>query len=147
MQQGANSQDREISRLSFLTRSAKHRQQSQESDRCWAFLIAIIFSLAPAALHTLWINFFESHLVWHFVKEWATRQVPSIRLGDAAPLPADGIKPTFTERPVIRQSEDGNKIIFECRLVGDPQPSIAWLVKNFLFELWLFRSNVNKQSK
>ena len=36
------------------------------------------------------------------------------------------IKPTFTERPVIRQSEEGAKIIFECRLVGEPKPQVTW---------------------
>ncbi|XP_011700586.1 PREDICTED: muscle M-line assembly protein unc-89-like isoform X1 [Wasmannia auropunctata] len=45
---------------------------------------------------------------------------------DEAPVPDDGIKPTFTERPVIRQSDDGNTITFECRLVGDPKPSVKW---------------------
>lgn len=48
------------------------------------------------------------------------------RLGDEAPVPEDGIKPTFTERPIIRQSDDGGKITFECRCVGDPKPSIQW---------------------
>jgi hypothetical protein len=43
-------------------------------------------------------------------------------------VPADGIKPTFTERPVIRQTEDGGKVSFECRLVGDPKPTVTWLV-------------------
>ncbi|XP_023247566.1 disorganized muscle protein 1-like [Copidosoma floridanum] len=45
---------------------------------------------------------------------------------DEAPVPDDGIKPTFTERPVIRQSDDGNTITFECRLAGDPKPSVMW---------------------
>lgn len=46
--------------------------------------------------------------------------------GDEAPVPEDGIKPTFTERPVIRQTEDGTKIIFECRCVGKPPPTVTW---------------------
>lgn len=46
--------------------------------------------------------------------------------GDEAPVPDDGIKPTFTERPVIRQSEDGGRITFECRCAGDPKPSVKW---------------------
>ena len=46
--------------------------------------------------------------------------------GDEAPLPADGMKPNFTEKPVIRQSADGSKIIFECKLIADPVPSIEW---------------------
>jgi hypothetical protein len=51
-----------------------------------------------------------------------------LNIGDEAPVPADGIKPTFTERPVIRQTEDGGKVSFECRLVGDPKPTVTWLV-------------------
>ena len=47
-------------------------------------------------------------------------------LGDEAPVPDDGIKPTFTERPVIRQTDDGGKITFECRCVGDPKPTVQW---------------------
>lgn len=47
-------------------------------------------------------------------------------IGDEAPVPEDFIKPTFTERPVIRQSEDGTKITFECRCVGKPKPTITW---------------------
>lgn len=47
-------------------------------------------------------------------------------LGDEAPVPDDGIKPTFTERPIIRQSDDGGRITFECRCVGDPKPIITW---------------------
>merc|ERR1712061_756733 len=45
---------------------------------------------------------------------------------DEAPLPQGGVKPTFTERPVIRQSDEGSKIIFECRLVGEPVPEVSW---------------------
>merc|ERR1712025_584703 len=46
---------------------------------------------------------------------------------EEAPIPKGGVKPTFTERPVIRQSEEEpNKIIFECRLVGEPRPEITW---------------------
>ena len=48
-------------------------------------------------------------------------------LGEEAPVPKGGVKPTFTERPVIRQSdEEPNKIIFECRLVGEPRPEVTW---------------------
>ncbi|KAH9628229.1 hypothetical protein HF086_006706 [Spodoptera exigua] len=48
------------------------------------------------------------------------------KIGDEAPVPEDFIKPTFTERPVIRQSDDGTKISFECRCVGKPKPTITW---------------------
>ena len=27
---------------------------------------------------------------------------------------------------MIRQSEEGAKIIFECRLVGEPKPKVTW---------------------
>lgn len=49
-----------------------------------------------------------------------------INVGDEAPVPEDFIKPTFTERPVIRQTEDGTKITFECRCVGKPKPTVTW---------------------
>ena len=35
------------------------------------------------------------------------------------------MRPTFTERPTIRQLEEG-KITFECRLVGEPRPDVSW---------------------
>lgn len=51
--------------------------------------------------------------------------------GDEAPVPEkEGIKPTFTERPVITQSEDGNRITLECRCVGDPRPEVQWYVSH-----------------
>lgn len=52
--------------------------------------------------------------------------------GDEAPVPDDGIKPTFTERPVIRQTDDGSTISFECRCVGKPKPAVTWLVFSFI---------------
>ncbi|KAG8335960.1 myosin light chain kinase activity protein [Homalodisca vitripennis] len=45
---------------------------------------------------------------------------------DEAPVPEGGFKPTFTERPVTRQSDDGSSITIECRVVGDPKPTIMW---------------------
>jgi len=45
---------------------------------------------------------------------------------DEATIPTGGVKPTFTERPVIRQSDEGNKIIFQCRLAGEPTPTLTW---------------------
>jgi hypothetical protein len=51
------------------------------------------------------------------------------QIDDEAPLPIDGAKPTFTERPVIKQSEDCSKITFDCRLVADPNPTIEWFHK------------------
>ena len=51
--------------------------------------------------------------------------------GDEAPMPDDGVRPTFTERPVIKQLDDdksGGRIMFECRCVGDPKPEVEWSV-------------------
>lgn len=49
-----------------------------------------------------------------------------LNVGDEAPVPDGGFKPTFTERPVTRQSDDGSSIMIECRVVGDPKPTIMW---------------------
>lgn len=45
---------------------------------------------------------------------------------EEVPVPADGFKPAFTERPVTRQSDDGKNIVFECRCIGDPKPTYTW---------------------
>ncbi|XP_021713429.1 twitchin isoform X5 [Aedes aegypti] len=45
---------------------------------------------------------------------------------EEVPVPADGFKPAFTERPVTRQSDDGKNIVFECRCIGDPKPAYTW---------------------
>ncbi|XP_054161595.1 twitchin-like isoform X2 [Oppia nitens] len=49
---------------------------------------------------------------------------------DEAPPPIDGAKPTFTEKPVIKKSDDCSRITFECRLVADPNPTIQWYLNN-----------------
>ncbi|UYV65942.1 unc-22 [Cordylochernes scorpioides] len=36
------------------------------------------------------------------------------------------IPPTFIQKPQIRQEDDGNKLVFECRLDACPRPDIAW---------------------
>ncbi|XP_053200690.1 twitchin-like isoform X3 [Panonychus citri] len=51
---------------------------------------------------------------------------------DDSSVPTDNAKPTFTEKPVIKQSDDGSKIIFECRLVAEPAPTIEWFHKGKL---------------
>lgn len=70
------------------------------------------------------------------VSVWADSPVTCLTLllsaGDEAALPPDGTKPNFTEKPVIRQSDDGTKIIFECRLIADPTPTIEWFFKESL---------------
>jgi hypothetical protein len=35
-------------------------------------------------------------------------------------------KPTFTGKPLIKQSPDFNSIIFECQLTADPKPTLHW---------------------
>lgn len=34
--------------------------------------------------------------------------------------------PCFKQKPQLRQADDGNKLIFECSLAANPQPSIEW---------------------
>ncbi|XP_069190632.1 obscurin-like, partial [Procambarus clarkii] len=48
---------------------------------------------------------------------------------DEVPSPKEGVRPTFTERPSIKQSEDGTSVIFSCRCVANPQPTIVWEFK------------------
>jgi hypothetical protein len=38
----------------------------------------------------------------------------------------DGIAPTFSKKPAIRQEEDGKRLLFECRIQADPRPTVAW---------------------
>ncbi|VVC89475.1 unnamed protein product [Leptidea sinapis] len=39
---------------------------------------------------------------------------------------ADDFAPSFTQKPQLRQEDDGNKLIFECQLLGSPKPEICW---------------------
>uniref|UniRef100_A0A182TV28 Ig-like domain-containing protein n=1 Tax=Anopheles melas TaxID=34690 RepID=A0A182TV28_9DIPT len=34
--------------------------------------------------------------------------------------------PSFTQKPQLRQEDDGNRLIFECQLVAKPKPTIEW---------------------
>lgn len=34
--------------------------------------------------------------------------------------------PYFKQKPQLQQADDGNKLIFECSLSANPQPSIEW---------------------
>jgi len=43
-------------------------------------------------------------------------------------LPGSNGKPTFIQKPFIRQLED--KILFECKLSADPVPSFSWYFQN-----------------
>lgn len=45
-----------------------------------------------------------------------------LNLGDSEEKP---VKPSFTERPVIRQDDSGS-VFFEVRLACEPEASITW---------------------
>ena len=47
-------------------------------------------------------------------------------IDDEAAIPSGTVRPTFTDRPVIRQSDEEGKVIFECKMVGSPKPDIRW---------------------
>jgi hypothetical protein len=38
----------------------------------------------------------------------------------------DDFAPSFTQKPQLRQEDDGNRLIFECQLFAAPQPEIEW---------------------
>lgn len=39
---------------------------------------------------------------------------------------SDDLAPSFTQKPALRQEDDGNKLIFECQLIASPKPEISW---------------------
>lgn len=39
---------------------------------------------------------------------------------------AEDFAPSFTQKPQLRQEDDGNKLIFECQLLSSPKPDIEW---------------------
>lgn len=38
----------------------------------------------------------------------------------------DDFAPSFTQKPQLRQEDDGNRLLFECALLAAPQPDIEW---------------------
>lgn len=38
----------------------------------------------------------------------------------------DGIAPTFEKKPSIRQADDGRILYFECVILAEPEPTVAW---------------------
>lgn len=36
------------------------------------------------------------------------------------------LAPSFTQKPTLRQEDDGNRLVFECQLVANPFPIITW---------------------
>ena len=39
---------------------------------------------------------------------------------------SEDLAPSFTQKPTLRQEDDGNRLVFECQLVGNPKPEITW---------------------
>nr|CAD7424742.1 unnamed protein product [Timema monikensis] len=39
---------------------------------------------------------------------------------------AEDFAPSFTQKPQLRQEDEGNRLIFECQLLASPKPSIDW---------------------
>lgn len=39
---------------------------------------------------------------------------------------AEDFAPSFTQKPQLRQEDDGNKLVFECQLLSSPKPEIQW---------------------
>lgn len=39
---------------------------------------------------------------------------------------AEDFAPSFTQKPQLRQEDDGNRLIFECQLLASPKPDIEW---------------------
>jgi len=39
---------------------------------------------------------------------------------------ADGSAPVFIQKPVIKQENDGKRLIFECKISAEPKPDLFW---------------------
>jgi hypothetical protein len=38
----------------------------------------------------------------------------------------EGTSPTFIQKPIIKQENDGKRLIFECKIAADPKPDLFW---------------------
>ncbi|CAF4918718.1 unnamed protein product [Rotaria sp. Silwood1] len=38
----------------------------------------------------------------------------------------EGTAPTFIQKPIIKQENDGKRLIFECKISADPKPDLFW---------------------
>ena len=51
-------------------------------------------------------------------------------------MASEDAAPSFTQKPQLRQEDEGNRLIFECQLISKPKPEVNWfredvqLVKN-----------------
>ena len=39
----------------------------------------------------------------------------------------EDIAPRFTQKPSLKQEDNGNKLVFQCALEASPKPEISWL--------------------
>lgn len=39
---------------------------------------------------------------------------------------AEDFAPSFTQKPQLRQEDEGNRLVFECKLLACPKPEITW---------------------
>ncbi|KAL1129848.1 hypothetical protein AAG570_012792 [Ranatra chinensis] len=39
---------------------------------------------------------------------------------------AEELAPSFTQKPQLRQEDEGNRLVFECKVLSSPKPEIAW---------------------
>lgn len=39
---------------------------------------------------------------------------------------AEDIAPSFTQKPQLRQEDEGNRLVFECKVLCSPKPEITW---------------------
>ncbi|CAF1208181.1 unnamed protein product [Didymodactylos carnosus] len=39
---------------------------------------------------------------------------------------AEGTSPTFIQKPIIKQENDGKRLVFECKIAADPKPDLSW---------------------
>ena len=35
------------------------------------------------------------------------------------------VAPTFLHKPILRQEDDGNRLVFECELIANPRPTVS----------------------
>ena len=38
----------------------------------------------------------------------------------------ENVAPSFVKKPALRQEDDGNRLVFECKLAGNPKPEVSW---------------------
>ena len=39
---------------------------------------------------------------------------------------AEGSAPVFTQKPIIKQDNGGDRLIFECKISAQPKPDLSW---------------------